>query len=742
MGLTEYRRKRNFHKTPEPRGQRAAKSAVNLTFVIQKHAASHLHYDFRLEHNGVLKSWAVPKGPDLDPGNKRLAMQVEDHPLEYGGFEGIIPKGEYGGGTVMLWDCGVWEPIGDAAKGLREGHLKFILYGEKLHGAWMLVRKGGRKAAPEERAWFLFKERDDFARPGESITEDMPKSVTTGRDLAEIAAQSDRVWGPGGEVSRKGRKTAGVTARAAATAPRRRKGNPAAGGIATAARPAAKAPRANVRPTRQSSSLALRELLEHPDVRRARLPKAQAVELATLVDAAPAGDDWVHEIKFDGYRMLCRVANGKARFISRSGRDWTDKFPELTEVAGGLAVSEAMLDGEVVALNPDGTTSFQTLQNVFQTGRTSELIYYVFDLLHLNGHDVTAAPLELRRDLLKRTVSGGPDAIRYRDSIQGSGQAIIDKACHLHLEGIICKRRGSPYRPGRGLDWLKVKCSKREEFVIGGFTKPAGSRDHFGALLLGYYDHGRKLIYAGRVGTGFNQTTLETLHRKLAALVQSRSPYSDLSGSSGDVRDVSWVKPVLVAEIQFSNWTDEGLLRHPSFQGLREDKPAGKVIHDEPLSLAEVKSKQNGRQPAAPKHRRKTAPASASRSHLRRAVIADSNGEYAGVRLSHPDKVLYPDGKITKHDLAAYYATVADWMLPHVIDRPLAIVRCPAGSGKACFFQKHPGEGASDHLRQVNVALRRRTGIRPGSERLGRLDLARPDGRTRNPRLGVAGQTP
>ena len=437
----------------------------------------------------MLKSWAVPKGPDLDPAIKRLAMQVEDHPLEYGGFEGIIPEGEYGGGTVMLWDQGAWEPIGDPAKGFREGHLKFILHGVKLHGTWMLVRKGGRSAEPDERAWFLFKERDEFARPGESITEEMPLSVSTGRDLAEIAAESDRVWGPGGEVRKKGRRTARTPARAAVLARQDRQGNAATGPIATAAPPAAKVTRAQraLQLRQGSTPPSLQKLLEHPEARRARLPREQAVELATLVEAAPAGDEWVHEIKFDGYRMLCRVAKGTARFISRNGHDWTDKFPELAQAAGRLAVSQAMLDGEVVALNPDGTTSFQTLQNVFQTGRTGELVYYVFDLLHLDGAwHVTYAPLEVRRDLLKQAVTGGPDAIRYSDSIQGSGQAIIDKACHLRLEGIICKRRGSSYRPRRGLDWLKVKCAKREEFVIGGFTKPGWQPPTFGRRMLSY----------------------------------------------------------------------------------------------------------------------------------------------------------------------------------------------------------------------------------------------------------------
>ena len=318
----------------------------------------------------MLKSWAVPKGLDLDPANKRLAMQVEDHPLEYGGFEGIIPEGEYGGGTVMLWDHGTWEPIGDPAKGFREGHLKFILHGEKLQGAWMLVRKGGRKAEKGERAWFLFKERDEFARPGESVTEDMPLSVTTGRDLDQIAAESDRIWGPGGEVRQNNRKKAGTRAVAAAPARAKRATKPSAGGVATRRGGAAKATaKANGRGRKGPADASLKNLLEDPNVRRARLPKTQMVELATLVDAAPADDDWLHEIKFDGYRMLCRVDRGRVHFISRNGHDWTARFPELAKAAAQLPVERAMLDGEVVSLKPDGTTSFQALQNVFQTGR-------------------------------------------------------------------------------------------------------------------------------------------------------------------------------------------------------------------------------------------------------------------------------------------------------------------------------------------------------------------------------------
>jgi bifunctional non-homologous end joining protein LigD len=705
MGLSVYRRKRDFQKTAEPRGERAKRSAGELAYVIQKHDASHLHYDFRLEVDGVLKSWAVPKGPDLDPAVKRLAMQVEDHPLEYGGFEGTIPQGEYGGGTVMLWDRGTWEPIGDPAKGLREGHLKFILHGVKLKGGWMLVRKGGRKSAPDERHWFFFKERDDFARPGESITEEMPKSVASGRDLDEIADQSNRVWGPEGETRRARR----ALARRKGAKKSTKRGQP---GKRRSAIPRPRSRKADPtgdehppRVAKNGDQNSLDELLARTGAPRARLPQKQAVELATLVDEAPSGDEWDHEIKFDGYRMLCRVAKGKAHFISRNGHDWTAKFPELAASAGELAVDAVMLDGEIVALEPDGTTSFQALQNVFQTGRTRELVYYVFDVLHVSGYDLTSLPLESRREILRSAVRNSPPSIRYSDSIEGSGAEVIDKACRLGLEGIVSKRKESLYRPGRGLDWLKVKCTQREEFLIGGFTKPAGHRHHFGALALGYYNRSKQLIYAGRVGTGFNDKKLASLHQKLAKIVRADSPFSNLSGAMGDARDVTWVKPALVAEIRFSNWTNEGLLRHPSFQGLREDKPAAKVIHDEPLPVAAVnggrigtertKSKRSHQVNASKATRKRSAPP---------ALTGSSNGDIAGVRLTHPEKVLYPDGGITKRDLASYYEAVAKWMLPHVVERPLAIVRCPEGSTKACFFQKHPGEGFTEHLRQIDIS--------------------------------------
>jgi bifunctional non-homologous end joining protein LigD len=682
MTLREYRRKRDFRKTPEPRGQKAAQGH-GLSFVVQKHDASHLHYDFRLEWAGVLRSWAVPKGPDLNPANKRLAMQVEDHPLEYGGFEGTIPAGEYGGGTVMLWDQGTWEPVGDAAKGFRDGRLKFILHGEKLHGGWMLVRRGGAQAEPGERHWFLFKERDKYAKAGKPITETKTLSVTTGRDLEEIAAQSDRVWGPNGEVPQRGG----------------RKQKPAVKAKSTRKRSASTATR-----TSTSKGAALHTLLALPNVKTAKLPLTQHVELATLAKQAPEGDDWLHEIKFDGYRMLCRIDGDKARFISRNGHEWTRKFPELAAAAARLPVKQAMLDGEVVALEPNGVTRFQGLQQAFQTGRTGDLAYFVFDVLHVDGRDVTRLPLVDRKKIAKAIVTQrGQPSIRYSDHLEGSGEQICSEACRLHLEGIVSKRRDSAYRPGRGLDWLKVKCSQREEFVIGGFTAPGGSRDHFGAILIGYHDQAGKLVYAGRVGTGFDQRTLAALHRKFAKLKQARSPFANLAGTTGAARGVTWLRPKLVAEIEFSNWTDDGLLRHPAFQGLREDKPAQDVVRDEPISSNEVKALQ--RQPA--NGRAKQRAAASKNNNGKIAHVASRNGadiEVAGVRLSHPDKVLYPAAGISKHDLANYYAAVAEWMLPHVVHRPLAVVRCPAGQGGKCFFQKHPGEGAAEELREVDVA--------------------------------------
>jgi bifunctional non-homologous end joining protein LigD len=473
MGLTEYRRKRNFRVTSEPRGG-PVKARKRRSFVIQKHAASHLHYDFRLELDGVLKSWAVPKGPSLDPANKRLAMQVEDHPLEYGDFEGIIPEGEYGGGTVLLWDQGTWEPVEDGSKGYRDGALKFILHGEKLQGKWMLVRRGGKRGGDSERNWFLFKVRDEFAKPGSDIAAESPLSVTTGRDLDEIAAQADRVWGPDGEAPGSKRAKRKAASKAVRAKPKRKAKSTAA--------------------QKARIAKALKEVGGKP----AGFPKQAQVQLATLAKRTPDGDDWLHEIKFDGYRMLCQISDGKVRFISRNGKDWTKNFAGLSREAAALPVENAILDGEVVVLEPDGRTSFQALQNAFETGK-APFLFYVFDLLYLNGVDVRDATIEDRKAVLRAVIPGGDESpIKFSDHVVGNGATMFAEAARLKLEGIVSKRLGRAYTGRRTPDWLKVKCSLREEFAIGGFTRPSGGRKHFGALAIGYYDRNGNFIYAGR----------------------------------------------------------------------------------------------------------------------------------------------------------------------------------------------------------------------------------------------------
>jgi bifunctional non-homologous end joining protein LigD len=681
MSLTEYRRKRDFKVTSEPRGRRVKRNTT-LLFVVQKHAASHLHYDFRLELNGVLLSWAVPKGPSLDPEQKRLAMHVEDHPIEYGDFEGVIPEGEYGGGTVLLWDRGSWEPESDAKKAYREGALKFTLHGEKLKGRWMLVRKGGRRSGSEERHWFLFKERDEYSNPGFDITEDNPLSVQTGRDLEEIAQAADRVWGKNGEVTSKARKPG-----------KRTRSTPSSNGNVLVNAKGRKKPLGRPRSgVHRPSKIG---------VKKSSAPANLKVELATLVDDAPEGKQWIHEIKFDGYRMLCRIESKRTRFISRNGKDWTAKFPALKEAASDLGVKTAILDGEVVIQDDDGRTSFQALQNAFQERGNPPFLYYVFDILFFDDYDVRDAPIEERKGLLKELLPDDSDhPFKYSDHLIGNGAKIFAEASRLHLEGIISKKLGSPYIAGRGFDWLKTKCSLQEEFVIGGFTKPEGSRTHFGALLLGYYDDDGDLNYAGRVGTGFDDRTLASLHTKFKPLIQSTSSFKNLSGTTGQARGVTWLKPSLVAQVRFSNWTGDRQLRHPSYLGLREDKLAKSVVRDDPISPKTVASSTEAKKKAKTKR-----PSQNGTLHIPKAASKSSGGgvQIAGVTLSHPDKVLYPEDGLKKLDLAKYYEKVASWMLPHVENRLLSLVRCPEGSAKKCFFQKHPGQGLSDHLRRFPV---------------------------------------
>jgi bifunctional non-homologous end joining protein LigD len=673
--LATYRRKRDFAATPEPKGK--VKKKKGWKFVVQKHAASHLHYDFRLELGGVLKSWAVPKGPSLDPGVKRLAMRVEDHPIDYGSFEGTIPEGQYGGGTVMLWDQGTWEPKGDPEQGLREGKLHFILHGKKLRGEWVLVRRGGQLDRGSKEAWLLFKVRDEEARPGGAdILETEPLSVASGRDMDAIASGRKRVW----QSSRpKAAKRASEETRIRKSELRRQEG-------------------------RKS----LREILKAlPAALDASLPRKIEPQLATLVKEPPQGDEWFSEIKFDGYRMICRADKRDVKLLSRNQLDWTERLPDIVKAVRGMGLQTAIFDGEVVFQKPDGTTSFQDLQNAFREGRQHELLYYVFDLLHLNGKNIAKLPLEERKQLLAVLIGDSKGPLRYSEHMVGSADAFFRQACKMRLEGIICKRRDQPYRPGRSSDWLKVKCSRREEFVIGGYTPPAGARRGFGALLVGYYDRNKHLIYAGRVGTGFNERALAELSKRLKAIERPESPFENLKGRTGVARGVHWVQPKLVAQVRFSEWTRDGIMRHPSFEGLREDKPAQEVVLESPLVLDEV----NGARTTAKKAR----PASAKRSAASKPT--QSNGAPmpsdvklpAGVRLTHPDKVLYPDVGITKAQLAGYYVQIADWILPHLADRPLVLVRCPDGQGGECFYQKHARTGTPESLRRVPIVEKNKT---------------------------------
>src|SRR5687768_13991741 len=566
MGLGEYWKKRDFKKTPEPAGKPPG-PGEGWSFCVQKHAASHLHYDFRLELKGVLKSWAVPKGPSYDPKDKRLAMHTEDHPLEYGDFEGIIPAGEYGGGTVLLWDQGTWEPIEDPHKGLRAGSLKFRLKGHKLEGRWALVKIKGRDARDDAKSWLLIKEKDEFVRPSAewSVVDERPESVTTGRTLEEIARDKDRVW-------HSNRKDGGQS--------KKPKGR-----FATKA----KALRAAAR------AIDFAEIAAAvPGARRRGPARMPPLQLATLVDAAPRGDDWLHEMKFDGYRIAAEVSGGTTRLMSRNGKDWTARFPSVARDVERLPMKDAILDGEVAVVLPDGTTSFQALQNEMNGSGGGELVYFAFDLLRLEGVDLTGATLEDRKQALSRVLTaGGPDlgGLRFSDHVAGEGEAFFANACRLGLEGIISKRRDARYESGRSKSWLKVKCLKRQEFVIGGYTDPEGSRVGIGALLLGVHGDDGGLVFAGKVGTGFTSKMLEDLQARLSPLARPSPPFG--RARIPGVTRAHWVEPKLVAEVAFTEWTSDGRLRHPSFQGLREDKKPTDVVREREQKVAKA------RQPAA-----------------------------------------------------------------------------------------------------------------------------------------------
>ncbi|MDC3741181.1 DNA ligase D [Pseudomonas syringae pv. syringae] len=645
---SEYTRKRNFAITSEPaESKRKGKGRSQpgaLGFVIQKHDARNLHYDFRLELDGTLKSWAVPKGPSLDPTQKRLAVHVEDHPLDYAGFEGSIPQGQYGGGDVIVWDRGVWQPHGDPQKTYEDGKLKFTLVGEKLSGDWALVRTRLKGSGSKEQ-WLLIKEKDDIARPAAEydITHEQPQSVISGANVGE-------------ERSTPKKSTAS-----------------AANGKAKAATSKSKAPTPAAKPTRRKA--------------KAAFPDTLSPQLATLVEAPPAGD-WLYEIKFDGYRMLTRIQGDDVRLFTRNGHDWTERLPELVKALKGMKLRDSWFDGEVVVLDEQGLPDFQGLQNAFDAGNSKDILYYLFDMPFLSAEDLREVPLEQRRDALKQVLDAQKSRLlRYSDAFQAGHQDIVASAAAMGLEGVIGKRAGSAYVSKRNADWIKLKCRLRQEFVVVGYTAPQGSRSAFGALLLAVNAGEDGLVYAGRVGTGFAEVTLEQLHKQLKKSQRKNSPLAKKLSAS-QARGVQWVEPQLVCEAEFAQWTREGIVRQAAFVGLRSDKPAKDVVRED-AQPANVPS-QARTKTAAPKARKKA---------------AQGKVDVAGTGISHPDRVIDSKSGTSKIELAQFYQSIADWILPYLSKRPVALLRCPEGIDGEQFFQKHAEHLAIPHIRQLDRAL-------------------------------------
>ncbi len=657
--LARYRSMRNFTVTAEPAGgHEDEKAKQGLPFVIQKHAATRLHYDFRLGWNEVLKSWAVAKGPSFTVRDKRLAVQVEDHPMEYGGFEGIIPAGQYGGGTVMVWDQGTWEPQAghtDVDAGLRDGSLKFVLHGTKMQGKWTLVRMGGKAAKEGKPNWLLIKEHDEFERAADApcITDEAPKSVVTGRTLEEIAGNEDHVWnsketvGTGQAWYRQGDE---LSARAKGKQELKKTPIPSRND---------KQENQRQRPNRAEPAATPQE----------ELPEFVSPQLAMQADEAPEGTGWLHELKLDGYRMQARKDKAKVQLLTRTSLDWTHRMKTVAAAIAKLPEDRLLLDGEVVVVRADGTTSFADLQAAFQDGAKKPLTYFVFDLLHRDGKNTRGLPLSERKAMLAHVLTNADEELQISEHLEAGGGMMFQKACELHAEGIISKRADSKYTGGRTDDWLKLKCVHEQEFVIGGFTLPSNGIHGVGALLLGYYE-GKRLVYAGRTGTGFTQKTHRAMRDKLEALRVETGSFDRPPAEAR--RGAIWVRPELVAQVNFATWTADNLLRQASFKGLREDKAAGEVRREEAVSV-----------PRGTKVSKELKATDAVKPE------AAKSSQAAPVRLTHPEKVLDEESRLTKRQLADYYWAVAELMLPHIADRPLSLVRCPEGSGKPCFFQKH-----------------------------------------------------
>ncbi len=627
--LERYRAKRDFAQTAEPAG--ATEPTAGNGFVVQKHAATRLHYDFRLELDGVLVSWAVTRGPSNNPDDKRLAVRTEDHPLDYARFEGTIPKGQYGGGTVMLWDNGTWESIPgkNPRDTLPEGHLHFILHGRRMQGEWILFRLKPRGKEKGEN-WILRKVNDEFVGGSDDLVGIHVTSIESDRTMDEIAA---------GVAAHK-RRAAPASARTA-KAPAKAKG-----------------------PIKKRGAIKAKKLGKAGG----GLPPFQPVQLATLVDHVPPGDRWLHELKYDGYRTLLAIGGGEGRAYTRSGLDWSDRFAGLIAEATELAADSALIDGEAVVTLPDGRTSFQALQAALK-GDPGKIDYFAFDLLELNGEDLTNRPLLERKELLAGLLQRVTGRLRYSDHILGQGERLFDGFCASGLEGVISKRVDAKYSGSRSGSWVKTKCIRRQEFVVVGWT-PSDKQRGFRSLLLGVNEDG-KLRFAGKVGTGFTDDEIGRLMEIMAPLEQK---VATVPAPRAAVRGAHWLKPKLVAEIAYIEFTDEGVLRHPSYLGLREDKkPEAVVLEKE--------------QPVAP--------------------IAAMKAT-SGVKISNPERVIFPEGKLTKGQLANYYETVTPIMLEWAGSRPISLVRCPQGRAKKCFFQKHDAGSFGDDVK--HVAIREKDG--------------------------------
>ena len=648
--LREYHAKRDFARTGEPRGTSRKRTTGDL-FVAHKHAARRLHYDLRLELDGVLKSWAVTRGPSLDPGEKRLAVRTEDHPLDYGDFEGRIPEGEYGAGEVIVWDRGRWSTEGDPHRQLNKGHLEFDLSGSKLKGRWHLVRMKGREQRGKE-SWLLIKAQDEHATPagGADVLEAEPRSVKTGRAVEDLGKGKTKVWRGKGVGSPSPRATPTIT-----RAPTARGEGRGVGPRHTPTSVQAPAPHPNPLPASGERG---------PGVKGARpgpLPTFVAPELASLIDNPPAGAGWVHEIKFDGYRLMARVDRGRVKLLTRKGLDWTTKFPTLRKALEALPVVTAYLDGEMVVQTEQGAPSFAELQADLSAGRSERLRYYLFDLLHLDGMDLTGRPLLERKAALAQLLAAHEGVLACSEHFEGRGATVFEHACRLGLEGIVSKLKTSTYHSGRSKSWRKSKCIESHELVIVGYVPSTTQRRAIGSLVTGIHDKG-KLVYAGRVGTGYTSAVAEDLWRRLDA-IRIPAPALEKPPPPESRRNVRWVKPLLVADVELRGWTSDGLVRHAVFKGLRADKEAADAVRAE-------------------------------------RAVTSKRAETLPVALTHPDRVLWPAAGITKQGLAEFYAELWPWIAPWIVDRPLSLVRCPGGVEDTCFFQKHAFAGMSEHVQR------------------------------------------